>query len=215
VYYFLIHLKLCSKSCFAHQVNRMAQTTQMPIRLTHLPLELLLEILEHLDKVSDRACLVLSIHKLKAYVDERPDHQPTRYITIEWEESTYSEEEMHLAQYNWFPKGVFSFGARYKILARLSHDTPHNIPCWNCLELHHWQDIGYTGPQWTRPCRRQFNLDDPPLHIPLFGDVEKNFRRHHFHFMHLQSMMQRCYYGYRFGIHPESVSFIEVQTLQS
>lgn len=89
----------------------MAQTPQVPIELTDLPLELPLEIVEHLDNDVDRACLVLPIHNLEAYFVQRPDHTLTRYLSSEWEEDfRFSDLERH--------------EARYSILNRISRDNP-------------------------------------------------------------------------------------------
>lgn len=185
----------------------MEQTTQVPIRLTDLPLDLLLGIVEHLDNDVDRSCLVLSIHGLRAYFDEKPNHTLTPYLSSKWEgKFSYDDDELERQK------------VRYSILVRLSRDTPQYIPCWSCLERHHWRDIKLPGPKYTRPCRRKFRDDsfvpyDPPLRLYSYMGHDRDPGRHHFHFLHLQSIMRRVHYGVGFGITPESVSFVEVQTL--
>jgi hypothetical protein len=132
----------------------MAQTTRVPIILTDLPLELLLEIVELSDNDVDRACLILSINYLKAYFDERPIHKLTRYISSKWQESRLNLDDLCPAHHGWLKKEVDNHEVRFSILNKLSHDTSQYIPCWICLERHHWQDIKPPEPNYTHPFRR-------------------------------------------------------------
>lgn len=162
---------------------------QRPTNLPDLPLELLLLISEHLSLV-DVACLSLCNHDLMECFASRAEHSFTQYIP-----NTRGPEDER----------------RIVFLTSLSRDLPQYYLCYSCLRLHPWRSVALPKP-WFDPRQCFKSMDDKywPLTRPLTLDHFPTYTFLEIHFIHLQLVMRRFYYGPQFGISPESLFYIEV-----
>jgi len=110
--------------------------------------------------------------------------------------------------------------AKLPILCRLERDLPKYFICHHCHILHE-----YDGFECFSLCHSAFEQECPLRCFPKWSAEFGVFRlkiqdscRYHvyrpIYFLHLQLAMRRFYYGPKFGISTDALSYTEVQTHQ-
>lgn len=159
-----------------------------PTTLPDLPLELLLMISHHLSPV-DIACLALCNHRLLFSLGSACDDLP--------QNRTGGPED----------------GPRIDLLTCLSRELPQYYLCHACLRLHLWAKVALPGPKFKVPaCVESLDQSLYRLKKPLYVVHYPSHAYYKFHFVHLQLVMRRFYYGAEFGIPVQSLLYTEVET---
>ncbi|CAG8105410.1 unnamed protein product [Penicillium salamii] len=163
---------------------------------------------------ADIACLALTnLQLLYSFVDTAFENFQSHRTSPDHHTRSPFDEDLRSNR----PTNSPQDDARIDLLSRLSRDLPDYYLCFVCLRLHLWKRV--EPPTWenlnvTHDTYRLRYLD-VHLQKPLPISHYPTYSLHELHFMHLQLVMRRFYYGPEFGIPVESLLYTEIRAERS